>query len=73
MNNIIISLIIAAVSTFIIVITEVKKEGDNNNSNNKISVGIRAFIAVFVVSFIALTYLLNENICHDIETGEPNF
>lgn len=66
MNNIIISIIIAAVSTFIIVITETKKE-------NRVNVGVRSFIAIFVVSFIALTYLITEKICHDIETGEPNF
>jgi len=66
MNNIIISLIIATVSTFILVITEMKKE-------NRISVGIRTFISVFIVSFVALTYLITEKICHDIEIGEPNF
>jgi cytochrome c biogenesis factor len=66
MNNIIISLIIAAISTFILVITEAKKE-------NRISVGIRAFITIFIVSFVALTYLITEKICHDIETGDPNF
>lgn len=66
MNNIIISLIIAAISTFILVITEMKKE-------NRISVGIRSFITIFIVSFIALTYLITEKICHDIETGDPNF
>ena len=66
MNNIIISLIIAAVSTFFLVITEKKKE-------NRTSVGIRSFVFVFVVCFIALTYLITEKICHDIEIGEPNF
>lgn len=67
MNNAILSLIIAAVSTFFIVITEKKKE-------ERVSVGTRSFIAIFFVSFVALTYLLTDVVgSQEIETGEPNF
>jgi len=67
MNNALLSLVIAAVSTFFIVITEKKKE-------ERMSVGARSFIAVFFVSFVALTYLLNDvGGTQEIETGEPNF
>ena len=67
MNNALLSLVIAAVSTFFVVITEKKKE-------ERVSVGTRSFIAVFFVSFVALTYLISDaGGIHDIETGEPNF
>jgi hypothetical protein len=67
MNNLILAFIISIISTFLIVITEGKKE-------NRVSVGIRSFIITYLVTFVALTYLLNESIsCQDIEIGEPNF
>lgn len=67
MNNVVLSLIIAALSTFFIVITEKKKE-------DRMSVGTRSFITVFFVSFVALTYLLSDGTgSQEIETGEPNF
>lgn len=69
MNNAVISLIIAAVSTFFVVITEKKRE-------ERASVGVRSFVAVFFVSFVALTYLVGggmEGGAQDIEVGEPNF
>jgi hypothetical protein len=67
MNNLILAFIISIISTFFIVITETKKE-------NRVSVGIRSFIITYLVTFVALTYLINEGIsCQDIEVGEPNF
>ena len=66
MNNIVISLIISAVTAFFLIITETKKE-------NRTSIGIRTFIATFFVSFIALTYLLDSSCSPEFELGEPNF
>lgn len=69
MNNAVISIVIAAVATFFIVVTEKKKE-------DRASVGVRSFVSVFFVSFVALTYLVGggmEGGAQDIEVGEPNF
>ena len=67
MNNWLIALIISAVTTFFVAITE-------NNKDKRKDVAIRTFIASFFVSFIALTYLVNDGFsAQDIETCEPNF
>jgi hypothetical protein len=67
MNNLLISLIISSVTTFFVVISEPKKE-------NRQSVGIRTFIISYLVSFVALIYLVSDNFTsQDIETCEPNF
>lgn len=62
-----ISLIVATASAFLMMMTESKKD-------NRKSVGIRAFITVFFITFVALTYLINDGFSsQDIDTGEPNF
>jgi ABC-type polysaccharide transport system permease subunit len=67
MNNIVIALIIAIAITFFVVITENKKE-------ERKSIGVRTFITSFFVSFVALTYLVNDGFsAQDIDTGDPNF
>ena len=66
MNNFLISLIVAVLTTFFVVITETKKE-------NRQSVGLRTFIAAFFVTFVALTYLLDSTCLQDIETGDGGF
>jgi hypothetical protein len=67
MNNIIISLIISIGITVLMVLSESKKE-------NRKSVGIRSFFASLFVSFIALTYLIDNGFSsQDIETSQPNF
>ena len=67
MNNIVIALIIAAVSSGLVFITESKKE-------NRQSASIRSFVITFLVSFVALTYLVHDGFSsQDIETCEPTF
>lgn len=62
-----ISLIVATASAILLMMTESKKD-------NRKSVGIRAFIIVFFVTFVALTYLINDGFSsQEIDTGEPNF
>ncbi len=67
MNNLLIALIISSVTTFLVTVSESKKE-------NRQSIAIRTFVITFLVSFIALTYLISDcSISQDIETCEPNF
>jgi ABC-type arginine/histidine transport system permease subunit len=64
-----ISLIIAAVAAVVLAVTDPKKEDRTNT-------GIKAFVVVFLVGFIALTYFGGDGLsggAHDIEIGEPNF
>ena len=64
-----ISLLIGAISAFLLAITETKKESRTNT-------GIKSFVIVFLVTFVALTYFGGDGLSggsHDIEIGEPNF
>jgi anaerobic C4-dicarboxylate transporter len=69
MNNIYISLIIAAGITVLAVLTKPRE-----TKNNHIGYGLKIYIISFLVSFVSLTYLLTEsNVKQIIETGEPEF
>ncbi len=66
MNNILVSLVVAAISAGLLYLSESQKELRNTSTI------IRQFIVIFLVAYVALSYFTSE-ITHDIETCEPNF
>ena len=75
MNNLYISLIIAAGITFFAVITKPKDQSSNQSSfpNSYSTYGLKIYVISFIISYVALTYLLVDNIKQIIDTGEADF
>jgi hypothetical protein len=69
MNNVYVSLIIAAGITFCAIITQNSSE----NSSSRQYYGIKIYIISFIISYVALIYLTDCNIKQIIETGDADF